>query len=1197
MIGRIVFVVCLLAVAHNCCRASTRDLAALKNGEPVGGLRCANLYADSEGHIVGAKFWDVRSGAPIYLLQIETVPQVFMWVDTPADSNKGAAHALEHLLGGKGTKGRYISLLKEMRLSRSVAATTDDFNLYSFSSGTGLDGFFEQLHAWLDALYRPDFTDLEAEREFYHFGISVDPATNKKTVVEKGSVYDEMQTGQGIYRYYFELNKRVFGPDNPFGFYNSGVPDEMRHVVPADIRRFHHEHYRLGPTTGFIFALSPTEDVFSFLLRISQEIDQFTDSDAHQQIHREVIKPKYSIHPPSNTKIALFPFPSNSESDRGEVRFGWKPVKTESQVELRLLQLFFRALADGDKSLLYKSLLDSKTREFGSGATNVESLVFLENSPYFPAEFVGFSGIAGKQLTVHRVEQLRDRVTATIRRISQYPDSSQSLVAFNQLVMSYAKAWRRSQSVWTKSAPQFGLNYETQWKEHLEYLEMDPSFTRSISDEPVWRAVERQVQSGRNIWGGLIRDFQLLEVPYATASVPSQQLLEEVDSNRRKRVAAKIKQLMDRLHTDDEQQALAQFEQEEAVKTKEIDEIAAQVRRPRFTDHPPLTPDDDIRYTQFRLDNVPVIATFFDRAPTIDLGLSFDLRRIPRRYYKYLPILPKCLDSLGLKTADEIISYADLQARTQTDMNDFSVRFDFSPVSQRADLRIQASTTTPAEFRRALALIQRITTLNYLDPSNADRLRDVVDKRQWEEDAYNKGENDFWFINPSNAFRYQDDLLYLTLSSVFTRAHWDSRLRWLLHKSVSPAEIARLADFAEKTLSASSGVSDKQLSETLSRSNAKGLEGELVEYWERNIPSFSQDELLAGLRRLAVEVQDDLKTGPEKTIADLRELQKIVLNRQALSIDLTLDHANLAEIQPSLAKFLESIPDSAHSEDLADNASKKTPLMDNVRRRYNLGGLEFPWYVGLEDPRNTTANMVFYADFPGYSQLDHQSLLRALSSKLVSGSGPQTVYAKIEEDGLAYGSSISSDPRLRLLRYYAARSPDIPSLVNLVNSIAAAIPQLHDESLIDYALQQTFLPPRSMSTFTERGRGIATDIRDGTDPAQVRRFSEAILKLRAEPNLLSELTSLAADAICPVLVTNECTPQQQQARSLFFFTGPERLLADAEKKLGMPKMLRIYPSDFWIGNSRESNQSVAKGAQDKYNRALTPVSSAGQSIH
>jgi len=112
-----------------------------------------------------------------------------------------------------------------------------------------------------------------------------------------------------------------------------------------------------------------------------------------------------------------------------------------------------------------------------------------------------------------------------------------------------------------------------------------------------------------------------------------------------------------------------------------------------------------------------------------------------------------------------------------------------------------------------------------------------------------------------------------------------------------------------------------------------------------------------------------------------------------------------------------------------------------------------------------------------------------------------------------------------------------------------------------------------MSTFTERGKSIATDIRDGNDPAQVRRFSEAILKLRAEPNLLSELINLAAYSICPVLVTNECTPQQQQARSLFFFTGPERLLADAEKKLGMPKMLRIYPSDFWIGDAQQFNQA------------------------
>ena len=167
---------------------------------------------------------------------------------------------------------------------------------------------------------------------------------------------------------------------------------------------------------------------------------------------------------------------------------------------MRLLQLFFRALADGDKSLFYKSLIDSKTRELDSGATSVESLVFLGESPHFPAEFVGFSGIPGNQLNEQRIEQLRSRITATIRQIAEYPDNSKDLVDFNQLVASQAKAWRRSQSIWIRNAPKFGLNYETGWKEYFEYLDMDPSFIRPISDEPVWTTIEARLKSGKNIW-------------------------------------------------------------------------------------------------------------------------------------------------------------------------------------------------------------------------------------------------------------------------------------------------------------------------------------------------------------------------------------------------------------------------------------------------------------------------------------------------------------------------------------------------------------------------------------------------------------------------------------------------------------------------------------------------------------------------
>src|SRR5262249_46982197 len=161
--------------------------------------------------------------------------------------------------------------------------------------------------------------------------------------------------------------------------------------------------------------------------------------------------------------------------------------------------------------------------------------------------------------------------------------------------------------------------YETNWKEHLEYLEMDPSFIRSISDDRIWTAAEEQIQTGKNIWTRLIRSFHLSAVPYATASIPSTKSLEEVESKRQRRVSVELKQLMDEFQTSDEQQALARFEQEESLKTKEIDRIATQVRRPRFTDHPPLTPDDDAKHTEFRLGQVPVIATFFERAPSIDL--------------------------------------------------------------------------------------------------------------------------------------------------------------------------------------------------------------------------------------------------------------------------------------------------------------------------------------------------------------------------------------------------------------------------------------------------------------------------------------------------------------------------------------------------------------------------------------------------
>ena len=56
---------------------------------------------------------------------------------------------------------------------------------------------------------------------------------------------------------------------------------------------------------------------------------------------------------------------------------------------------------------------------------------------------------------------------------------------------------------------------------------------------------------------------------------------------------------------------------------------------------------------------------------------------------------------------------------------------------------------------------------------------------------------------------------------------------------------------------------------------------------------------------------------------------------------------------------------------------------------------------------------------------------------------------KTIESGLAYTNSVGSDPRLKLLYYYADHVPDIAALVTLANSVATGIPQLEDDSLLD----------------------------------------------------------------------------------------------------------------------------------------------------
>jgi hypothetical protein len=1144
------------------------DLSALKRNQTLSGFRVAHLYSDSSGKIIGAKFFHSSTGTPVFLLQLETVPQALTWVETPVDSNRGLPHSLEHLLVGKGTKGRYFHLLQEMRLSQSAAFTSRDFTAYGLSSGAGVHAFFEVFHALLDALYRPDFTDVEAEQEFYHFGVSGDQG--KRSLTEQGTVYAEQLAIQQRYRYHYELNRLLMGEPNPLSFDSTGAVEEMRNVRPDEIRAYHRKYYHLGANSGFIFVFPPDQDYRVLLERITQQFDEFSKSanpfPAPATAHladQTMDGPKYTIKPSGNLEPVIYPFPGSNASSASFVHFAWRPVKVESQAELRLLEVFAHGLAGGEDSLLHKAVVDSKTRVFDSGATAVDSALFLDNSPAFPILLIEIGGIPGNQLTPEKMKQLRKLLLSRIQEVAQYADGSESLMEFNRAAAAHIVNLEGAEAVSTREAPGLGLyRMKTDWKAQFERLEMDQSFVRPVAEGPAWRVVREKVNSDRNIWRELIQKFDLLDVPYATATAPSPQLLEQIKSETQDRIKKKIQLLMAQYGTQDEQAALARFEQDGQNKAEQIEKIVAAVPHAHFLKDPPLVPDRQVEYSQFRVGDVPVIASSFKAPSTIDVGLSFDLRKVPRSYYRYLPLFVKCIDSLGLNKRGQVTPYALLRRRISQNTYALVTGYEIDPIAPRTDFTIRLSVSSKQQLRSALDLIEDMMKFNYLEPENVDRMRDVIASNISADDWYPR--QDVSVLNAGYAFYYKDDPLFFALQSRFTKAHWNSRLKWLIHAPVAESEIEVLEDFTKGFLGSLAGISRQDLSTKLSTVQATGLQGELVEYWKKNLPNFPDAEMTEGLRQLALEVSEDLRTGMAKAFADLKALQALALNRSNLKVDLMASRSELAEIQSDLASFLQSIPPSPPTSPFpGDTGQPSKPVVPKLRARYPGFEDKSPWNIGFVNTDYAQGSVVFYGDFPGYAQLDRKSLVEDLASKLFAGRGPQTFFTKSLERGLAYDNGVVSDPKYRVIWYSANRSSDIPSLIDLVNATASKA-DLADLNPVDYVLSQIFAFSREMNTFSERGRALAQDVRDGNSPEKIRLFSEAILRLRQEPDLQSQVLGARITAICAVLLRDDCKIQQKTGRSLFFFVGSEKVLADAEKRLSIPTLFRVWPSDFWL---------------------------------
>jgi len=216
--------------------SASTNLKNFDKDQNIHGFKLTNVCENGIGKAMGARFISEKNGFLIDLVQVQSVPQAFYWIKTPPTSSMGEPHACEHLLLGKGNRGRYVASLEDMTLSNSSAFTGQALTCYHFNTNAGMSTFYEVFEAKLQALLHPNFTDEEIRREVCHLGVVVNEQDGSLAIDEKGTVYTEMVSSFEKPWYYFSkpMDIMVYGDNHPLSYVSGGNPSDMRNMIPGN---------------------------------------------------------------------------------------------------------------------------------------------------------------------------------------------------------------------------------------------------------------------------------------------------------------------------------------------------------------------------------------------------------------------------------------------------------------------------------------------------------------------------------------------------------------------------------------------------------------------------------------------------------------------------------------------------------------------------------------------------------------------------------------------------------------------------------------------------------------------------------------------------------------------------------------------------------------------------------------------------
>ena len=1153
---------------------------ALTKNQILHGFRVDAVYLDDADKPIGARLIHERTGFTLDLLQIQSVPQAFIYTNTFTVSDMGEPHTQEHLLIGKGNKGRNINVLENMSLTQSNASTYQTFTNYQFNTAGGPDSFYKVFNEYIDVLLHPDYTEEEVRREVRNWGVTENPDKTLR-LEEQGSVYNEMTSSMNNpdWRLYDNSLRMIYGPAHPLSFNAGGAPDGIRKMKPEDIKHYHDVNYHLG-NMGAVVSVPKDMTPDVVLTRFDE-----TFTKAEPAVDKREYMSVAKLPAPASAEpgtIRVIEYPNQNAEQPSSILFSYPATLKLNLTEKLLLDNFLSVFAGDANTNLYKKFIDSKTRALDTGAQGMYS--YVEDSAGSPI-FLGLSDVPAANLNAEKAALIRQKIVEEFARVAAFKDGSPELKEFNDRFRNSLTSSRRNLSKFVNTPPGFGFRSGGNgygWLWQTRYLNMAPDFYKSVTLKPQIKQVETLLASGKNFWGDYLTKWKLTETkPFVAIGHANPKLIQEETAERKARADAQTAELKKKYNVADDQEAIKRYKADYDATTVELDKLSMGSDS-KFIDNPPLTLDDQIDYKEMSVGNVKLGAATFDNMTGATSAIVLRLDTVPEKDLVYVSLLPDLLGDVGVIRDGKAISYEEMTEMLRKEILGLETEFTGSAVTHRFELTVRGSGNDAAESERAVTWMNLVLQNPNWRVEHLPRIRDVVDQRLSELRRRMQGQEETWVNNPSDAYRNQDSPLYLSAFSFLTQAHNAQRLRWML-KSAGDAQNKKAIDDFLSKLAAAKGTraelkamltamgGDKTQTVTPGLKpfvdematlpkTAQALAVDAASDLGQTLGDLPDSSLASDWAYLCNEMRQDLAQTPERTLADLETVRHLIVNSRNARMFYIGSSAIREKLQPSYQSVLAGFDNTANVK-----ANYGNERRIDARLSERGGSTTQPVYVGLLAPNMSggimmnSARLISYYDEPS-----QDGILNFLTSKLYSGGGAHSVFTKTISAGLAYSNGISSTAGTGLMGYYAERTPELPQTLRFA---IGEVKRPLDKPLAEYVIALAF-SSRAASPYEARGEQMAANMADGITPEVVSRFRRAILDVRKMPNLSAELYR-RKDKVYERVFPGYGMKGKDIVGRNFFVIGPEKQMTAYEAYLKSvegadTQLYRLYPRDFWL---------------------------------